>query len=156
MSEGFMVKSRWGFKQHQPACTCGVCKSKRKEHLASLKSKVGETDTDSSSAASETSQNSQASLQAALPSPDAPDQSTDLPQEVELQPAETGNSDIENQKVSAYINGADVGHQDQVVSQLKKPALKVQSIVIMTSTCNVELLAVLLSMFDKATHLACW
>ena len=49
MSEGFVVVSRWGPKQHQVGCTCGVCKSKRKEHAKGLKQKVAEQQEDLSS-----------------------------------------------------------------------------------------------------------
>lgn len=49
MSEGFVVVSRWGPKQHQVGCTCGVCKSRRKEHAKGLKQKVAEQQEDLSS-----------------------------------------------------------------------------------------------------------
>ena len=47
MSEGFMVKSRWGFKLHHVGCPCGVCKSKRKGLATCLKQKaVAESEVD--------------------------------------------------------------------------------------------------------------
>ncbi|KAL0056243.1 hypothetical protein WJX82_009196 [Trebouxia sp. C0006] len=39
MSEGFVVVSRWGPKLHQVGCTCGVCKSRRKEQAKGFKQK---------------------------------------------------------------------------------------------------------------------
>ena len=44
-----MVKSRWGLKLHQPNCTCGVCKSKRKEHVKGFKQKATHLNDDLSS-----------------------------------------------------------------------------------------------------------
>ena len=121
-----MVKSRWGLKQHAPACPCGVCKSKRKEHIASLRSKVGEANTDVRSiAASETSQTSQASQQAVLVPHDVSTESADLQRRSDLQPAETGNSDTENQQGSTHVNRAVDGSHEQSATTLKKSALKV-------------------------------
>ena len=126
-----MVKSRWGLKQHAPACPCGVCKSRRKEHLASLRSKAGEATTDVRSiAASEKSQNIQASQQAVLAPHAVSIESTDLQHHTDLQPAETGNSDIENQQGSAHVNRAIDGSHEQSANSLKKSALKVQFCIV--------------------------
>ncbi len=48
MSEGFVVVSRWGPKQHQVGCTCGVCKSRRKEQAKGFKQKFAGQNEDGS------------------------------------------------------------------------------------------------------------
>ena len=129
MAEGFMVKSRWGFKQHQPACTCGVCKSKRKEHNKSLKHKAEEPSRDNgSSGSAEYVNDTHLDQQTCLPSAGPAKEPTSYQQhgQQDRKAVEPGNSDIENQHASAAQADTahhQLQHQDAVLAQ--KAPLKV-------------------------------
>ncbi len=128
MSEGFMVKSRWGMKQHSVNCTCGVCKSKRKGHAKELKQKVAEPNESLSSTSVLTPKHDTVWAEDAVLA--SADHSTDAPVHLqsgrfEVQPAEASNASVENkQDTSNGINTAPANlHADKPPAN--KTALKV-------------------------------
>ena len=123
-----MVKSRWGFKQHQPACTCGVCRSRRKEHSKSLKLQAGEPSiaigcSTSAACGKDSPFDKQTLDSSAEPAKDPTVQQQHGQQDITA--VEPGNSDIENQHAGALHADAahhDLQHQDALA---QKAPLKV-------------------------------
>lgn len=129
MSEGFVVVSRWGPKLHQVGCTCGVCKSRRKEQAKGFKQKSA-------------GQNEYGSDTVVTPKPDvlrdedsqpAVGAPSDLPagkppDQTKAQSAELNSSSAENEPDTA--NGISTAPAEALLdvqqpTQLKKKALKV-------------------------------
>ncbi len=130
MSEGFVVVSRWGPKQHQVGCTCGVCKSRRKEQAKGFKQKVaGQNEHGSDTVVTPKpvalrDEDSQVALDP--PSSDLP--TGKPPEQTQAQSAELNVSSAENESDTA--NGISTAPAEALLdvqqpTQLKKKALKV-------------------------------
>lgn len=129
MSEGFVVVSRWGPKLHQVGCTCGVCKSRRKEQAKGFKQKsAGQNEYGSDTVVTPKpdvlrGEDSQPAVGAPsdLPADKPPDQ-------IKAQSAELNISSAENEPDTAHgISTAPVEAllDVQQPTQLKKKVLKV-------------------------------
>ena len=130
MSEGFVVVSRWGPKQHQVGCTCGVCKSRRKEQAKGFKQKfAGQSEYGSDKIVTpkpDVLRDEDSQLAVGAPSSDLPIGRP--PDQTKAQSAELNISSAENEPDTA--NGISTASAEALLdvqqpTQLKKKALKV-------------------------------
>jgi len=130
MSEGFVVVSRWGPKLHQVGCTCGVCKSRRKEQAKGFKQKfAGQNEHGSDTVVTpkpDVLRDEDSQLAVGAPSSDLP--TGKPPDQTKAQSAELNISSAENEPDTA--NGISTAPAKALLdvqqpTQLKKKALKV-------------------------------
>ncbi len=134
MSEGFVVVSRWGPKQHQVGCTCGVCKSRRKEQAKGFKQKfAGKNEYGSDTVVTpkpDGLQDEGSRLAVGAPSSDLP--TGKPPEQTKAQSAELNISSAENESDTA--NGISTAPAEALLdvqqpTQLKKKGFKVTSVI---------------------------